>query len=80
MNLPQVYMCSPSGTLLPPPSPYHPSGSDCSIYASARSHMSYKKKNSCDVLQIQIKFLLSCLHCCLTPGIHLPVTLGNGTY
>ena len=27
MNLPQVYMCYPSWTLLPPPSPYHPSGS-----------------------------------------------------
>ena len=27
MNLPQVYMCSPSWTLLPPPSPCHPSGS-----------------------------------------------------
>ena len=27
MNLPQVYMCSPSWTLLPPPSPYHTSGS-----------------------------------------------------
>ena len=27
MILPQVYMCSPSWTLLPPPSPYHPSGS-----------------------------------------------------
>ena len=27
MNLPQVYICSPSWTLLPPPSPYHPSGS-----------------------------------------------------
>ena len=27
MNLPKVYMCSPSWTLLPPPSPYHPSGS-----------------------------------------------------
>jgi len=26
MNPPQVYMCSPSQTLLPPPSPYHPSG------------------------------------------------------
>ena len=26
MNLPQVYMCSPSWTLLPPPSPHHPSG------------------------------------------------------
>ena len=27
MNPPQVYMCSPSWTLLPPPSPYHPSES-----------------------------------------------------
>ena len=27
MNPPHVYMCSPSWTLLPPPSPYHPSGS-----------------------------------------------------
>ena len=27
MNLPQVYMCFPSWTLLPPPSPFHPSGS-----------------------------------------------------
>ena len=26
MNPPQVYMYSPSRTLLPPPSPYHPSG------------------------------------------------------
>ena len=27
MNLPQVYMCSPSWTLLPPPASYHPSRS-----------------------------------------------------
>ena len=27
MNPPQVYMCSPSWTLLPPLSPHHPSGS-----------------------------------------------------
>ena len=26
MNLPRVYTCSPSWTPLPPPSPYHPSG------------------------------------------------------
>ena len=26
MNLPRVYTCSPPWTLLPPPSPYHPSG------------------------------------------------------
>ena len=27
MNPPQVYMCAPPWTLLPPPSPYHPSRS-----------------------------------------------------
>ena len=27
MNPPQVYMCSPSWSLLPPPSAFHPSGS-----------------------------------------------------
>ena len=27
MNPPQIYLCSPSWTLLPPPSPYPPSGS-----------------------------------------------------
>ena len=27
MNPPRLYMCSPSGTPLPPVSPYHPSGS-----------------------------------------------------
>ena len=32
MNLPRVYTCSPSWTPLPPPSPYHPSGSSqCAI-------------------------------------------------
>ena len=32
MNLPWVYMCSPSWTPLPPPSPSHPSGSSqCTI-------------------------------------------------
>ena len=32
MNPPQVYMYSPSRTLLPPPSPYHPSGpSQCTF-------------------------------------------------
>ena len=32
MNPPQVYMCSPSWTPLPPPSPYHPSGSCLFIF------------------------------------------------
>ena len=38
MNPPQVYMCSPSWTLLPPPSPYHPSGS--SQYTSPKHPIS----------------------------------------
>ena len=32
MNLPWVYMYSPSSTPLPPPSPYHPSGSSQSTH------------------------------------------------
>ena len=43
MNPPQAYMCSPSGTLLPPPSPYHPSGS--SQCTSPKHPVSYR---SCD--------------------------------
>ena len=37
MNPPQVYMCSPSWALLPPPSPFHPSGSSL-LGASALAH------------------------------------------
>ena len=32
MNLPQAYTCSPSWTLLPHPSPYHPSGASHSLH------------------------------------------------
>ena len=38
MNPPQVYTCSPSWTLLPPPSPYPPSGS--SQYTSPKHPVS----------------------------------------
>ena len=41
MNPPQVYMCSPSRTLLPPPSPYHPSGSSQCLHGCGRN--SYQK-------------------------------------
>ena len=34
MNPPHVYMCSPSWTLFPPPSPFHPSGSQCFLKCS----------------------------------------------
>ena len=37
MNPPQVYMCSPSWTLLPPPSPFHPPG--FSIHGSFQERM-----------------------------------------
>ena len=38
MNLPWMYTCSPSCTHLPPPSPYHPSGS--SQCTSPKHHVS----------------------------------------
>ena len=54
MNLPQVYMCSPSWTLLPPPSPYHPSGSSqCT---------SPKHPVSCIEPGLAIRFLHDILH------------------
>ena len=40
MNLPQVYMCFPSWTLLPPPSPFHPSGSSQCTSPSIQYHAS----------------------------------------
>ena len=40
MYPPQVYMCSPSWTLFPPPSPYHPSGlSQCTSPKHPVSHI-----------------------------------------
>ena len=49
MNPPQVYTCSPSWTPLPPPSPYHPSGSSpCT---------SPKHPVSCIELGLTIRFL-----------------------
>ena len=40
MNPPQVYMCSPPWTLLPSPSPYHPSGSSQCTSPSIQYHAS----------------------------------------
>ena len=43
MNPPQVYMCSPSWTLLPPPSPFHPSGSSqCTSPKHPVSYLNFK--------------------------------------
>ena len=54
MNPPQVYMCSPSRTLLPPPSPYHPSGpSQC---------ISPKHPASCIEPGLATRFLHDILH------------------
>ena len=50
----QVYMCSPSQTPLPPPSPYHPSGSSqCT---------SPKQPVSCIELGLVIRFIYDIIH------------------
>ena len=54
MNLPWVYTCSQSWTLLPPPSPYHPSGSSqCT---------SSKHPVSCIEPRLAIRFLYDIIH------------------
>ena len=54
MNPPQIYMCSPSWTLLPPPSPYPPSGSSqCT---------SPKHPVSCIELGLAIRFIHDIIH------------------
>ena len=47
MNPPRVYTCSPSWTPLPPPSPYHPSGSSqCTMEIRLLCPKVYPEKNS----------------------------------
>ena len=54
MNLPRVYMCSQSWNPLPPPSPYHPSGSSqCT---------SPKHPVSCIEPRLVIHFLYDIIH------------------
>ena len=54
MNPPQVYMCSPSWTLFPPPSPYPPSGSSqCT---------SPKHPVSCIEPGLEIRFIHDIIH------------------
>ena len=54
MNPPQVYMCSLSWTLLPPPSPYHPSGSSqCT---------SSKHQVSCIEPGLETRFIYDIIH------------------
>jgi len=58
MNLPQVYLCSPSCTPLPPSSPYHPSGSSqCT---------SPKHTVSCIAPGLMIRFIYDIIHVSMT--------------
>ena len=58
MHLPRVYTCSPSWTPLPPPSPYHPSGSSqCT---------SPKFPVSCIEPGLAIHFLYDIIHVSMT--------------
>ena len=59
MNPWQVYTCSPSWTLLPPPSPYHPSGS--SQCTSPKHPVSciepgLATRSICDIIRISMPF------------------------
>ena len=54
MNMPRVYMCSPSWTPLPPPSLYHPSGStQCT---------NPKHPVSCIEPRLAIRFIYDIIH------------------
>ena len=64
MNLPQVYMCSPSWTLLSPPSPYHPSeSSQCT---------SPKHPVSCIKPRLMIHFLYDIIHVSMPFSQNIP--------
>ena len=66
MNTPQVYMCSPFWTLLPPPSPYHPSGlSQCT---------SPKHPVSCIKPGLATRFIHDILHVSMPFSQIFPVT------
>ena len=54
LNQPQLYMCSPSSTRLPPLSPYHPSGS--SQCTSPKDPVSYIKPG------LVIRFIYDIIH------------------
>ena len=65
MNPPEVYMCSPSWTLLPPPSPFHPPGSSqCTspkhpvscIKSGLATHLIH------DILHVSIPFIFTALY------------------
>ena len=69
MNPPRVYTCSPSWTLLPPPSPYHPSGSSqCT---------SPKLPVSCIKPGLAIRFLYDIIHVLMAFSQIIPPSLSH---
>ena len=69
MHLPWVYMCSPSRTALPPPSPYHPSGpSQCT---------SPKLPVSCIEPGLAIHFLNDIIHVLMPFSQIIPCSLSQ---
>ena len=70
MNPSQVYMCSPSWTLLPPPSPYHPSRS--SQYTSPKHPVSCIEPYYYFKVQLSyLKFNKSSIYCSWENTDHL---------
>ena len=69
MHLPRVYMCSPSWTPFPPPSPYHPSGSSqCT---------SPKLPVSCIEPGLAIHFLYDVIHVLMPFSQSIPTSLSH---
>ena len=69
MHPPRVYTCSPSWTLLPPPSPYHPSGSSqCT---------SPKHPLSCIEPGLAIRFLYDIIHVLMPFSQIIPHSLSH---
>ena len=64
VNLPQVYTCSPSWTLLPPPSTYHPSGSSQCINP--------KHPVSCIKPGLAIHFIYDIIHVSMPFSLIIP--------
>ena len=78
MNPPQVYMCSPSWTLLPPPSPFHPSGSSHSNFRNMTLNLFlrlFPQKSHCHCLVITNPIIKASLFCCCSSVIQSCLTL-----
>ena len=83
MNLPQVYMCSQSWTPLPPPSPYHLSGS--SQYTSPKQPVPCIEPRLAirflyDIIHVSVTFMFLCVHLLCNSFIILHWLLPSLTY